>query len=455
MLIVGAGSGNDAAGALRRGVAEVVALEIDPAIIALGRQYHPERPYDSARVRVVVDDARSYFATCDERFDVISFGLLDSHTLGSAMTNQRLDHFVYTRESLAHARTLLAEGGVLTLTFEPPRPFIADRLGRQLREVFGEEPLAFRIPAGKYGWGGVFFVAGDVEGARARIAADPQLAGLVSQWQELRPVKLPGRAATTTDDWPYLYLQYREIPRLYFLLGGALLVMLFVAQRILGVRIVGGNWTAGCWHFFFLGAAFMLLEVQNISKAAVVLGNTWWVSAVIISGVLTMILLANAVAARLPRLPVQPVYLLLWGSCLGLYFVNLSRFAFLPYGTKAAAVGALTTLPMFFSGIIFVRSFAQTPAKHLALGANLFGALVGGLLQSITFIAGIKALLLIVAGLYVLAFVTQRGVVRAPATKRSPTPRAGDRHLRPGAVERPPLPGAVERLPTPAPLASA
>ena len=35
----------------------------------------------------------------------------------------------------------------------------------------------------------------------------------------------------------------------------------------------------------------MLLEVQNISKAAVVLGNTWIVNAVIISGVMVMILL--------------------------------------------------------------------------------------------------------------------------------------------------------------------
>ena len=32
---------------------------------------------------------------------------------------------------------------------------------------------------------------------------------------------------------------------------------------------------------FFMGAAFLLLEVQNISKASVVLGNTWVVSAVV------------------------------------------------------------------------------------------------------------------------------------------------------------------------------
>lgn len=425
MLIVGAGSGNDAAGALRRGVEEVTAVEIDPAIIALGKKYHPEKPYDSARVRVVTDDARSYFATCRERFDVISFGLLDSHTLTSAMTNQRLDHFVYTQQSLAHAKTLLAEGGVLTLTFEPPRPFIADRLARQLREVFGQDPLAFRIPAGKFGWGGMFFVAGDLTRVRAQIAANSHLAGLIAQWDEKRPVKLAGTASITTDDWPYIYLQHHRIPLLYFLLAGTLVAMLFACQKILGVSIVGRSWTSCCWHFFFLGAAFMLLEVQNISKASVVLGNTWWVNAVIISGVLTMILLANAVAAKFPNLPMRPVYVLLCGSCIALYFVDISRFAFLPYATKAVIVGALTTLPMFFSGIVFIRSFAHTKAKDLALGANLFGALVGGLLQSITFITGIKALLLVVAGLYLLALVAQRVMVRAPQTKllAIPTPQ--------------------------------
>jgi Na+(H+)/acetate symporter ActP len=41
------------------------------------------------------------------------------------------------------------------------------------------------------------------------------------------------------------------------------------------------------------------------------------------------------------------------------------------------------------------------------LGANLIGALVGGMLQSLTFVTGIRALLLIVAVLYVAAIVTR------------------------------------------------
>jgi len=88
-----------------------------------------------------------------------------------------------------------------------------------------------------------------------------------------------------------------------------------------------------------------------------------------------------------------------------LYFVDLAQFAFLPYISKALAVGCLTTLPIFFSGIIFIRSFAKVERKDDALGANLAGAIIGALLQSITFVIGIKALLLIVAGLYCLSFL--------------------------------------------------
>jgi hypothetical protein len=61
---------------------------------------------------------------------------------------------------------------------------------------------------------------------------------------------------------------------------------------------------------------------------------------------------------------------------------------------------------MLFSGIVFVRSFAMAQEKSNALGANLIGALVGALLQSITFVIGIKALLLIVAGFYLLSLFT-------------------------------------------------
>jgi hypothetical protein len=418
MMIVGAGSGNDAAGALRNGVEHVTAVEIDPAIIEIGRRYHPERPYSSDRVKVVNDDARSYFATCKRKFDVISFGLLDSHTM-TAMTNARLDHYVYTRESLQQARALLNDGGIITLSFEAQKAYIADRMGRALWEVFGRKPMYFRVPRNGYGWGGAMFVVGDLDAVHRNIALNPKLAALINEWQKNVPAPLLATTEIASDDWPYIYLETRRIPTLFYLLAGLMILLWVHGRRTLQIPSLAETWSRAHWHFFLLGAAFLLLEVQNISKAAVVLGNTWWVNAVIISGILVMILIANWIAARLPQLPEELVYLCLCLTCLGLYYLDLSRFAFLPYATKALVLGTLTALPMLFSGIIFIRSFAAAERKNEALGANLLGGLVGALLQSVTFVTGVKALLLIVACLYAMAMLTRAG--RAPRTSLAPS----------------------------------
>ena len=406
VLIVGAGAGNDAAGALRNGADHVIAVEIDPVIIEIGRRYHPEKPYDSSRVTVMNDDARSFFANCKQRFDVIVFGLLDSHTT-TAMTNARLDHYVYTRESIERAKTLLAPDGIMVLCFEAQKPFIADRMARVLYESFEQKPLCFRIPRSAYGWGGVMFVTGNLTVVADQLAQNSRLASLIAQWQSENPVNLSYSTRVAVDDWPYIYLKDRRIPVLYYLLGVMLLGLLLRGAYQSEAWSVFRGWGIVHWHFFFLGAAFLLLEVQNISKASVVFGNTWWVNAIIISGVLAMVLAANALATTFPRLPLGMIYCLLYGTCILLYFVDLASFAFLPAVPKAVLVGGLTTLPILFSGIVFVRSFASVPAKGAALGANLFGALVGGVFQSLTFVVGIRALLLVVCGFYFCAMITR------------------------------------------------
>ena len=407
VLLVGAGAGNDVAGALRNGATRITAVEIDPVILELGREFHPEEPYAAKAVRVVTDDARSFFATTTETYDVIVFGLLDSHTT-TAMTNARLDHYVYTRESIRQARRLLEPGGIIFLSFEAVKPYIADRIAVILREEFGEEPIAFWLPGTEVGWGGVMFVAGDLTAVKARIASQDRLADLIATWTAL-PLDLPHTAKATTDDWPYLYLERPRIPILFFLLGGLMALLVLHAQIAFKLPAVmnPARWRREHWHFAFLGAGFLLLEVQNISKAAVVLGNTWVVNAVVISGILAMILLANLLVSRRPRIPLTPVYAALIGSTLALFFVDLARFAFMPFPVKAAVVGLLTSVPILFSGIAFMKAFGRVEHKDLALGANLLGALVGGVLQSLSFLVGVKALLLLVAFFYALAFRTR------------------------------------------------
>lgn len=413
VLIVGAGSGNDVAGALRNNVEHVVAVEIDPGIVKFGRAYHPEMPYQSEKVELITDDARSYFSRAvvnpniKNSFDVVVFGLLDSHTTGS-FSNVRLDNFVYTKESLQYAKDLLRPNGVLVLSFNVERDFIGDRIAKMLKELFEEEPIYYRRDRTSISAGGMTFVAGNLEGVRNQLVKDPMLGSLINKFKKENQTSFTYTTEELTDDWPYLYLETRSIPLLHYLLAGTLLALLAFCSRLLSAGGSLLSWQRGQWHFFFLGAGFLLLEVQNISKASVVLGSTWWVSAIIISGILFMILLSNLVAYFAPKIPLFPLYLLLCLSCIALFYIDLASFASLPFVTKAIWVGLLTTFPIFFSGIIFIRSFASVEEKDLALGANLMGSLFGGLLQSATYLTGLKALLLIVTVLYIFAFLTRK-----------------------------------------------
>ena len=405
-LIVGSGGGNDVAGLLRGGAKSVVAVEIDPAIIALGRKHHPEHPYDDPRVRVVNDDARAYFARATEKFDLIVFGLLDSHTT-TAMMNARLDHFVYTRESMQQVKKLLKDDGLIVLCFETAEKYQSARFAELLHQTFGYVAPVFRVRPSSYGPGGAIYTAANKPDpmVELQMKENPRLRETIKEGDEHLEAIAPGKLPT--DDWPYLYLEKPAIPGLFALLTAIMMALYLYGVSWLGLPLRPRHPDSKPWHFFFMGAAFLLLETSNISRAAVVLGNTWDVNAVIIAAILIFILLANAIVTYVPRFPICIAYGGLLGSCLALYFIDLAAFNTFSYGIRSILVGLLTCLPVFFAGIVFARSFAGVKGKDAALGANLLGALVGGLLQTLTFLVGIKALLLIVAGLYALAWLVR------------------------------------------------
>ena len=69
MLIFGAGTGNDVNIALLNGAKRVVAVEIDPVILELGRTRNATAPYADPRVTAVVDDARHFLNSTRDKFD--------------------------------------------------------------------------------------------------------------------------------------------------------------------------------------------------------------------------------------------------------------------------------------------------------------------------------------------------------------------------------------------------
>src|SRR5215471_4645968 len=128
VMIVGSGTGNDVAAALRHNSRSIDAVEIDPAILSLGKREHPEQPYASKQVAVYLTDARAFLKRSPQHYDLVLFGLLDSHTQFSDYSNMRIDNFVYTEESLREASRHLNPNGVLFVKFHVDHPWMAVRL---------------------------------------------------------------------------------------------------------------------------------------------------------------------------------------------------------------------------------------------------------------------------------------------------------------------------------------
>ncbi|MEM7392635.1 MAG: hypothetical protein AAF492_09830, partial [Verrucomicrobiota bacterium] len=157
VLVVGSGTGNDVASALRRGAGSVDAVEIDPTIITLGKKLHPEKPYLQSNVRVFENDARAFIRNTKKNYDLIVYGLLDSHSLLSGKSGGiRLDSYVYTKEAFEEARSKLKEDGILVLSFAIMGKELGQKIYLMLKAAFdGTPPLVYRTDYD----GGVTYVA--------------------------------------------------------------------------------------------------------------------------------------------------------------------------------------------------------------------------------------------------------------------------------------------------------
>ncbi|MCC6157667.1 MAG: hypothetical protein IT350_06405 [Deltaproteobacteria bacterium] len=395
VLIVGAGTGNDTAAALRNTSARIDAVEIDPDIFALGKELHPERPYANPRVTVVVDDARAHFQRTRETYDMILFGLLDAHTLSSNYSNISLDNYVYTVDSFRAAASHLAPGGLLVVSIGFS-DWIGGRIAASLAEVFGNPPLAFRSVNPVYrGTTGAVLIGGTTKQFFDILSADETLRARVAG----RMLDLPKDVTPTTDDWPYMWLRTRGIPTLH-----AIVTVVLAALSVIGVRAAMGGVARIDGSFFFLGAAFLLMEVHLISKMMLLFGSTWIVNAVVITGVLAMALAANGFVIRRRPANLSPYFAMLAVGLVVAWAVSPERWLGFGWLARGFAAGAFYTFPLFFAGVIIATKLDRCESVASALGSNLLGAILGGLAETLSFVTGIRALTLVALALYLAAW---------------------------------------------------
>ncbi|MEP7026114.1 MAG: spermidine synthase, partial [Actinomycetota bacterium] len=138
-LIIGAGSGNDVSVALSEGAKHIDAVEIDPDLIGVGRDFHPEHPYQNPRVTAHIADGREYLQNTSKKYNLILFALPDSLTALAGQSSLRLEGYLLTEQSVAQARTLLAPGGTFSM-YNYYQPFLLARYASTIKQAFGHEP---------------------------------------------------------------------------------------------------------------------------------------------------------------------------------------------------------------------------------------------------------------------------------------------------------------------------
>jgi SAM-dependent methyltransferase len=390
VLVIGAGTGNDVAVALAEGARHVDAVEIDPVLQDIGRDRHPNSPYQDPRVTAYVNDGRAFLERTDARYDLIAFALPDSLTLVSGQGSLRLESYLFTAEAMAAVRRHLKPDGAFTM-YNYYRPFVFDRYAATLDRAFGHPPC---FDAGEQG-----------NGARSQAVLTVGLRAdavrCSTTWRPAGAVPAPA-----TDDHPFPYVRGRSIPVFY-----AVSLALILVAAALVVRVAAGTSLLEMRRYldlFAMGAAFLLLETKNVVQFALLFGTTWFVNSLVFAGILLSVLAAVEVARR-TRLPRPPVlYALLLGAIVGAWLVRPDALLRLAPAPRFAVATAVAFAPVFLANLIFAQRFADVGSSTVAFGANLLGAMVGGVLEYGAIVVGYRALLLVVAALYGAAYLVGR-----------------------------------------------
>ena len=410
VLIIGAGNGNDVAVALSLGADSVDAVEIDPVLQGIGRERHPEQPYADPRVTAHIDDGRAFLERTGEEYDLILFALPDSLTLVTGQGALRLESYLFTIEAMEAVRERLAPGGVFSM-YNYYRPDVFERYANTMQRVFGQEPC---FDGGRPGAGPRAQAVLTVGLAAGDLTCD-------ERWAPAATVPEPA-----TDDHPFPYARGRSIPTMYLVaLGLIVLASIVIVRRASGAPLRKMRPYA---DLFAMGAAFLLLETTNVVRFALLFGTTWFVNALVFAGILLSVLAAVEIARRV-RLPSPRVmYLALVGALAVAWLIEPASLLQLDVVPRFVAAVVVAFAPVFVANLIFAQRFRDVGASTIAFGANLLGAMLGGVLEYVALTTGYRNLLFVVALLYGLAFVLR------PRDREVLDLTEEDRRL-PGAIE--------------------
>jgi spermidine synthase len=118
VLIIGPGGGKDILYALAGGSSKISAVELNPTIVGVVKDYGERAGniYNNlSNVDVYVDEGRSFVSRSNGKFDVVTLTLVDSWAAISAGGYALADNYLYTKEAFAEYLSHLTDQGELTM----------------------------------------------------------------------------------------------------------------------------------------------------------------------------------------------------------------------------------------------------------------------------------------------------------------------------------------------------
>ncbi|HUD19979.1 MAG TPA: spermidine synthase [Patescibacteria group bacterium] len=389
ILIIGAGTGADVATALNLNphVVHIDAVEIDPEIVKIGKLLNPNKPFDDPRVSVIINDGRNYLERTRQHYDLIIFALTDSVVLTSAQSNIRLESFLFTEEAFSLVKQHLTPDGLFVLYNYYREQWLIDRIALMIHDVFGQNPLLLTY--------------GDT-GKAATFMAGPKI---------LHATLLPGMIfyhpsqliPTATDDWPFTYVKNRTIPPIY---SNTLLAIVIIAFLFVFLS-VGKNIPSLLLYpqYFFLGLGFMLLETKNLVTFGLLFGNTWAVNAMVFAAILTSTLLSAIISRKYTVRNIWRLYALLIIVLAANALTPAHILIAIPQTLRYILASIYYFAPVFIANLIFSQTFKEQSDTPTALGVNMLGAMVGGILEYTAMVVGYQALYSVIIISYLCAFI--------------------------------------------------
>ncbi|HMF97952.1 MAG TPA: hypothetical protein VKE96_26815, partial [Vicinamibacterales bacterium] len=339
-LVIGPGGGRDLASALVFGASHVDGVEINPIIAddVMRGQFRDFSGgiYTHPRVRIAVDDGRSFVRRTSDRYDVIQASLVDTWAATAAGAYTLTENTLYTVEAFNDYLDHLTDNGMLTITrwvadglrlvslaqaaCEPRGWSAADRLAvvRQdqvatfllKKSPFTAEEIGLlRSVSARLGFDLLYAPsAPDVDGGderpqTTRPAEDVYVDGAATA-DYGRLIRASNRhqfyesyasdIRPTTDDRPFFF-HTTKLERQFDVAFGksmlfgnglsALMTLLAISTVLVALFVVGPlaladrgqdhprAWGAWLAYFGALGAGFMLIEVSVLQRFVLLLGH--------------------------------------------------------------------------------------------------------------------------------------------------------------------------------------